>query len=351
LIFENDDSAVLSSFLRSVMVASRSQAASIQQRAGLLQPNRPHQAMRPTQFPYGGQAVMEGVMMRGLRQATVAVRTPDGSIVFQDRPLNAARRVMWARLPLLRGIQMLGDALLIGMWALSFSANASAGEDDEQLTRRQMITLTAISLSMAIAIFFVAPLLIASGVAQVFSLPTLAREALEGVLRLLIFVGYLLLVRRSRDILRTFGYHGAEHKAVNAYEAGAPLTVEGVRPFTLIHPRCGTSFVLVVLVISIVIFAFFGELPFWLRLASRIVFVPVIAGIGYEFLRLSARNYHRAWVRALVAPTLAMQKLTTVPPDDGMLEVAIVALARVLAADGVEVEATPIAAQAQPAPA
>lgn len=294
---------------------------------------------------------MEGVMMRGLRQATVAVRAPDGTIVYQDRELNAERRTRWASIPILRGIQMLGDALLIGMWALSFSANASAGEDEEQLTRRQMIGLTIVSISMAIGIFFVTPLLVATLAANVFGWGVLAREALDGVARLLVFVGYLLLVRRSRDIRRVFAYHGAEHKTVNAYEAGAPLTVAGVRPFTLIHPRCGTSFLLVVLLISVVIFAFVGELPFVVRLLSRIVFVPVIAGIGYELLRLSARNYHRAWVRTLVAPTLAMQRLTTEPPDDSMLEVAILALSRVLAADGIAVEAAPVEGQALPAPA
>lgn len=285
---------------------------------------------------------MEGVMMRGLRRATVAVRAPDGSIVYQERALNADRRVRWAHVPLLRGIQMLGDALLIGMWALSFSANASAGTQDEQLSRRQMIGLIAVSLTLSIALFFVAPLVLASWAAHVMGWGILVREALEGGLRLLIFVGYLLLVRRSRDIRRVFAYHGAEHKTVNAYEAGAPLTVEGVRPFTLIHPRCGTSFVLVVLLISVVVFAFLGQLPFWARLLSRIVLVPLIAGIGYEFLRLSARHYHRGWVRALVAPTLWMQQLTTEPPDDEMVEVAILALTRVLAADGVAVEAEPL---------
>lgn len=294
---------------------------------------------------------MDGVMMRGLHQATVAVRAPSGTIVFQDRPLNATRRTTWAKIPILRGIQMLGDALVIGMWALSFSANASAGEADEQLSRRQMLVLTTISITMSIGLFFVTPLLVASFAARVLGWGTLAREALDGVVRLLVFVGYLLLVRRSSDIRRVFAYHGAEHKTVNAYEAGAPLTVQGVRPFTLIHPRCGTSFLLVVLLISVVIFAFLGNLPFWLRLLSRIVFVPIIAGIGYELLRLSARNYHRAWVRTLVAPTLAMQRLTTETPDDAMLEVAILALSRVLAADGIMVEVAPVQAQPMPTPA
>jgi len=169
-------------------------------------------------------------------------------------------------------------------------------------------------------------------------LPPIARELLEGVFRLSIFIGYLLLIRRSSDIRRVFAYHGAEHKTVNAYEAGARLTPAIVRGFSLIHPRCGTSFVLVVLILSIILFSFLSGLPFLLRLLSRIVFVPLIAGIGYELLRLSARNYHRGWVRTLVAPTLMMQKLTTEEPDDAMLEVAIVALRRVLVSDGVALD-------------
>ncbi len=293
--------------------------------------------MQRPQFPYGGQAVIEGVMMRGLRQATVAVRAPDGGIVYRDRVFNVTRRTLWARLPLLRGVQMLGDALLIGVWALSFSANASAGEDEQPLSSRELSGLIAMSLAMAVGLFFVLPLLLASLVARL-GLPPLVRELLEGVFRLGIFVGYLVLIRRSSDIRRVFAYHGAEHKTVNAYEAGAALTPAEVRGHSLIHPRCGTSFVLVVLLISIVVFSFLSGLPFWVRLLSRIVFVPLIAGIGYELLRLSARNYHRTWVRSLVAPTLLMQKLTTEEPDDAMLEVAILALRRVLVSDGIALE-------------
>lgn len=284
---------------------------------------------------------MEGVMMRGLRQATVAVRSPDGRIVYRDRPLNLTRRVLWARVPLLRGVQMLGDALIIGMWALSFSANVAAGEDERPLSSKELAGLLTFSLGMAVGLFFVLPLLLASLIARL-GLGNLGREVLEGALRLLIFCGYLVLMRRSGDIRRVFAYHGAEHKTVNAYEAGAALTPAEVRRFSLIHPRCGTSFLLVVLLLSVLLFSFLSGLPFILRLISRIVFVPLIAGIGYELLRLSAAHYHRAWVRRLVAPTLALQKLTTEEPDDGMLEVAIVALRRVLVADGMLLQEQPV---------
>lgn len=289
-------------------------------------------------------------MMRGLQQATVAVRAPDGRIVWQERQLNVARRQRWAQLPILRGVQMLGDALLIGMWALGFAANVATGEDEQPLSRQETIGLIATSLALAIALFFVAPLVIASVTARFLAIGVLGREVLEGVLRLAIFVGYLLLIRRSRDIQRVFAYHGAEHKTVNAYEAGAPLTVDSVRRFSLIHPRCGTSFVLVVLILSVILFIFFGNLSFGWRLATRIVCVPLIAGIGYELLRLSARGYGKQWVRTLLAPTMAMQKLTTEEPSDDMLEVAILALSRVLAADGIAVEVDPDVARNAVAP-
>jgi uncharacterized protein YqhQ len=280
-------------------------------------------------------------MMRGLHQATVAVRAPDGSLKWQDRELNAVRRKRWSNIPILRGVQMLGDALMIGVWALLFAGNTASGEDEQPLTEGQTAGLITSSLVFAIALFFVTPLVLASGAARFFPLGVLGREVLEGALRLGIFVGYLLLIRRSRDIQRVFMYHGAEHKTVNAYEAGAPLTIDHVRHFGLIHPRCGTSFVLVVLLLSIVLFTLLGDLPFWLRLVSRIVGVPFIAGVGYELLRLQARNYEKRWVRALVAPTLAMQKLTTAEPDESQLEVAIMALSRVLLADGVNLEQDP----------
>lgn len=289
--------------------------------------------MSVKRFPYGGQAVLEGVMMRGLRQATVAVRSPSGEIVFKHEPLAAARRTTWESAPLLRGVLMLWDSLSLGVRALSFSASVATGEDEAPPSGAALTLTLAISLAFAFGLFFALPLLLASLLTR-FGASTLVRDAAEGAIQLVIFVGYLVLIGRMPDIRRVFGYHGAEHKAINAYEAGAPLTVEAVRPFTLIHPRCGTSFLLVVVVLSIPIFALFGGLPLWARLLSRVVLVPLIAAVSYELLRLSAANYHRGWVRALVAPSLALQQLTTSEPDDTMLAVAIAALLPVLAADG-----------------
>lgn len=294
--------------------------------------------MSVKRFPYGGQAVLEGVMMRGLHQATVAVRSPSGAIMYRHEPLDYQRRYHWENAPFLRGVLMLWDSLSLGVKALNFSAGIATGEEEEQPSKAALTLTLVVSLAFAFGIFFALPLLLAS-LLTAFGASNLVRDTAEGFIQLGIFVGYLALIGRMPDIQRVFGYHGAEHKAINAYEAGAPLTVESVRSFTLIHPRCGTSFLLVVVVLSIPIFAAFGGLPLWARLASRVVLVPLIAAIAYELLRLSAANYHRRWVRALVAPSLALQRLTTREPDDTMVAVAIAALLPVLVADGAPLSA------------
>ncbi len=286
---------------------------------------------------YGGQAVIEGVMMRGRQQATVAVRQPAGTIAYKHFPLDAQRRTTLERLPMVRGVLMLWDALNLGVRALNFSASAAVGAK-EQSTGASIGTLL-VSLAIAIGLFFVSPFLLA-GLAGHLGATLFQRELLEGLLRLGIIIGYIVVISRIPEIQRVFGYHGAEHKAVNAYEAGAPLTLDSVRGFSLIHPRCGTSFLAVVVLISFVLFLFLGGLPFWVRLLSRIVLVPVIAALAYELLRLSARHYHRGWVRMLIAPSLALQQLTTREPDDTMIMTAIAALLPVLTADGVSVRET-----------
>ena len=298
--------------------------------------------MSVKRFPYGGQAVLEGVMMRGLRQASIAVRHPSGEIVFKHEQLNVKRRHAWENLPFLRGVLMLWDALNLGTRALNFSASvAISAEEDAQAggaadkpPSDTMISVTMIvSLLFGIGLFFVLPTLLAS-LADRFGATSFVREGLKSILQLGIFVGYIVAISRMPEVARLFGFHGAEHKTINAYEAGAPLTVERVREFTLIHPRCGTSFLLVVLLINwIVSFLLVRDWSLWARVVSHIPLIPLIAAISYELLRLSAKNYHRAWVRVLVAPSLAFQKLTTREPDDQMIAVAIAALLPVLAAD------------------
>ena len=297
-------------------------------------------------FPYGGQAVLEGVMMRGVRQATVAVRMASGQIVFKHEPLNVRRRHAWETLPFLRGVLMLWDALNLGTRALNFSASVAIAEEEQQAGSAKngqeqqpssdaaLYLTVAVSLLFAIGLFFVLPTFLGSLAERLGATPLL-REVIKSLIQLTLFLGYIVLVGRLPDIQRVFGYHGAEHKAINAYEAGAPLTVDTVRNFTLIHPRCGTSFLLVVLLISFVVFLGVRDLPLWARLLSHIPLIPLIAAIAYELLRLSAANYHRPWVRTLVAPSLALQRLTTREPDDQMIAVAIAALLPVLAADGV----------------
>lgn len=306
--------------------------------------------MSVKRFPYGGQAVLEGVMMRGVHQATVAVRNAAGEIVFKHEPLNVRRRHTWETLPFLRGVLMLWEALNLGSRALNFSAAVALADETQAEAVRSgapaepapaqpaantsTSLMMLVSLLLAIGIFFVLPTLIASLADRFGASPTL-REGIKSLLQLAIFVGYIGGISLLPDVKRLFGYHGAEHKAINAYEAGAPLTVERVREFTLIHPRCGTSFLLVVLLINFVVsFLLVRDLPLIWRVLSHFPLIPLIAAVSYELLRLSAANYHRAWVRALVAPSLAFQKLTTREPDDTMVAVAIAALLPVLAADG-----------------
>ncbi|NJN65950.1 MAG: DUF1385 domain-containing protein [Chloroflexaceae bacterium] len=295
--------------------------------------------MDKKQFSYGGQAVLEGVMMRGQHQATVAVRDPSGEIAYKHFPLDVQKRARWERLPLIRGVVLLWDTLNLGTRALNFSAGVVSGEQ-EAFSKKTSIGAMLVALAFAVGLFFVTPLLLAS-LSGYLGASLLLREILEGGVRLALVVGYVVLVGRIPEIQRVFGYHGAEHKTVNAYEAGSPLTVASVRHCSLIHPRCGTSFLVVVVVISFGVFLLLGGLPLWVRVLSRVVLVPLIAAGAYELLRLLATHYHRPWVRVLAAPALFFQKLTTREPDDLMIATAIAALRPVLAADGVVVQEKP----------
>lgn len=316
-----------------------------------------------SKFNYGGQAVLEGVMMRGSKAVAVAVRDPQGQVIVHSEPLNA--RVYGgpiARLPFLRGLTMLWDSLVLGMRALMYSAdvmasglNASAllalsvsglalgaegaGSDESKPAKASvfegpvMYGTLIFSLAFGIGLFFLTPKLLAQLVERWTGSIVWALAA-EGVIRLGLFVGYIWAIGLLPDIRRVFGYHGAEHKTINAYEAGAPLTIAGVRPQTTAHPRCGTAFLLTLVLLSIVVFAPLAKLPLAWGLAGRILLIPVIAMLGYEFIRFSARHLGNPLMRALIAPSLALQSLTTRPPDDQMLEVAIAALQRVLDIEG-----------------
>ena len=291
---------------------------------------------------YGGQAVIEGVMMRGARHMAVAVRDPSGRLVIHDEPLKGSiYHSRWSRWPLVRGAIALWDTLALGMRTLAFSANVAMGgeaeqtaiEESKQGTQPAVWGSMIFALVMASALFFVLPIFLTSAVDRQVPSAVL-RNLIETVFRLVLILGYMVAISLMPDVQRVFGYHGAEHKTVNAYEAGVDLTVPNVRPFTVIHPRCGTTFLVIVVVISFLVFAVLGHPPLVERILSRVLLIPVIAGIGYEFIRLGATYFDRPVVRTLMAPGLAVQRLTTREPDDSMIEAAIAALKTVLDAEG-----------------
>ena len=280
----------------------------------------------------GGQAVIEGVMMRGFGRVATAVREPNGKIAVEVKPVHSiADRYPILKKPFLRGSVTLYESLVLGMKSLSYSAKM-AGEEDEQLSDREMALTIALALVLASILFIAIP----TGSAKIFHSITddpFFLNLMEGVFRLIIFLGYLTAISRMSDIRRVFQYHGAEHKTIFCYEANQPLTVENVQKFDRLHPRCGTTFLLIVMLVSIFVFAFLGWPDLWLRIASRIILLPVVAGISYEIIRLAARSKN-ALIRAAIMPGLWLQYLTTLPPDDDMVEVAIASLNAVLPTEG-----------------
>ncbi len=321
-------------------------------------------------FYYGGQAVMEGVMMRGRTSVAVAIRRPDESIYLHEEALNPRlyqNRLF--RLPFVRGLLLLWEMLILGTRLMTFSANVATGAIDPEAEKKVidvvpqmqddsssnaaihedtplseqpekppriggfMLAITLlISLGFAVLVFFLAPLFITSLLHNQIGDGWL-NLTLEGVIRLALLIGYLYLIGRVPDIQRVFGYHGAEHKAINAMERGDPLDIPHVRRASRVHTRCGTGFLLLVMVVSIFIFALVGSPSLLIKFVSRIVLIPVVAGVAYELMRLGAANYRFRIVRWLLAPGLALQGLTTREPDDSMIECAIASLQRVMQRD------------------
>lgn len=284
---------------------------------------------------YGGQAVIEGVMMRGKQSMAIAMRAPDESIVIHKDELGSVYRSNIVRIPFLRGMILLWDALGLGIQALTISANTQTDED-ERIEGPTLIITLIISLAFAIGLFFLLPAtlghlfeslistLMFTGITQ-SSTAAWIGNLMEGLVRLAILIGYIWFVGRIPDIKRVFAYHGAEHKTINAFESGAELTPESVQTFSLEHPRCGTAFLLTLILLSILFFSLLGPLPLGLRLLSRIVMIPVLAGIAYEYIRWTANHLDWPFVRMIVKPNLALQRLTTQEPDLKMLEVSIAA--------------------------
>lgn len=306
------------------------------------QPEAASEPAAPTGQPaywYGGQAVIEGVMMRGRYVAAIAVRNPKQSIVIKEVPLNAALyRGRAARLPFVRGLVLLWDALVLGTSALMWSADVALEEEEDidfSLEGVAGFGLVIFSLALGIGLFFVLPAAASAAVKSLTGLESkLVADLIEGVIKLGLLIGYIWAIGFMQDVKRLFGYHGAEHKTINAYEAGATLTPDEVNRYPIQHPRCGTAFLLTLVVLSVLIHIVTGRpdsVP--LLLLSRVALILPIAGIAYETIRFTAKHQHSPIIRRLVKPNLALQSLTTRQPDRGMLEVGIAALERVLAAE------------------
>ena len=279
----------------------------------------------------GGQAVIEGVMMRGATTWAVAVRTPDGDIevTVHDVPGWAER---YNKIPLVRGVMNLAESMSLGMRALSWSANLQMPEE-ERLSKKAMGGAMAVSLVLFMGIFILLPALGARGLGSLFGITGVAFHALEGALVLSLFLGYLTAIGRMKEIRKVFQYHGAEHKSIAAYENDVPLTPESAQTFTTAHVRCGTNFLLTVLTMAIVVYSIIGRPALPYLILSRIVLIPVIAGLAYEVIRYAARHMDKGWVRTLMIPGLSLQKLTTREPTLDQIEVAIAALRAVFTAE------------------
>src|ERR1700761_5168104 len=288
--------------------------------------------------PVGGQAVLEGVMMRGVNSWALAVRKPPesedldlGEIEVQAFPLESwARRRRIYRLPVIRGVVALVESLAIGMRALGISANAQLPGEEQEISSGAWIGTVAVAAVFAIGLFFVVPVGVTSLVKHQLG-SSVAFWAVEGVLRTAIFLGYLLLLSRVKDLRRVFQYHGAEHKVISCYEASDELTPERAQLYSRFHPRCGTSFLLIVMIMAIFVFAPVGLPAWWILVITRIVGVPLIAGLSFEVIKWAGRNRRRGWVRAVMYPGMQLQRLTTAEPDLDQLAVSIASLKAVLA--------------------
>ena len=283
-------------------------------------------------FHYGGQAVIEGVMMRGRKAMVTAVRRPNGELIMDTRPLSTIYTGWMRKTPLIRGIIVLLEAIVLGIRSLLYSANVSLEEEEVKISGKLIWVMVIVSLAFAVGLFFMAPLFLTK-LFDPYINSSLVFHLIEGFIRLAIFIAYLKLIALAPDIKRTFAYHGAEHKTVNAYEDGAPLEIEAIKGYSTAHVRCGTGFLLTVLVIAILVFALIGRPSVWLMVVSRIVLLPAIAALGYEVIRFEATHIKNGLVKAMLTPGLWLQRLTTREPDDSQLEVALSALTKAVEMD------------------
>lgn len=280
--------------------------------------------------PIGGMAVIEGVMMRGPKNIALAVRKPDGGIEMEKEPLNQlSKRWSFLKWPFIRGTYVLIDSMAVGIRMLNKSANLSMTEEEEELSTAELAITGILAFGLAILLFVILPTAVVHFTQTVIG-GVVAQNLVEGILRITFFLLYVYAISRMEEIDRVFMYHGAEHKSIFTYEAGEELTVENARKHSTLHPRCGTSFLLIVMVISILVFVLLGEGTLFYRIWSRLAVLPLIAGLGYEFIKFSGNYYQNRWARMLIAPGLWLQKLTTREPDDQQLEIALTALKAVV---------------------
>lgn len=284
---------------------------------------------------YGGQAVIEGVMIRGMHVVSVAVRNPQGTISTHLVPINSWFNSFIRKIPLIRGILVMAETLAIGMRALTYSANIAAGEDEE-FGKGSIAIMMIMSLAFAIGVFFLIPVFASKGLENLIE-SNLVANIFEGVIRLVLFLLYVVLIGRTEEIRRVFMYHGAEHMTVHAYEHGESLTSESVSKYPTAHPRCGTAFLLVVMLVAIIVFAFIPRDPLWWLITSRIVLIPVIAAASYEAIRLSGIYSNNPVLKLISVPGLVLQQLTTRKPNRAQIEVAIVAMQQAISHDEMQV--------------
>lgn len=273
---------------------------------------------------YGGQAVIEGVLMRGKSSVVMATRAPDNEIIIHQEKLTGIYTSNWSNIPFLRGLIILWDSLGLGMRYLTMSANVQTGEDEKLEGPMLYITL-ALSIAFGIGLFFLAPALISGLLARFTPMSSWFSNLFEGFFRLLLLIVYLWVIGKMPDINRVFMYHGAEHKTINAFEDGGDLIPENVKEYSLEHPRCGTSFILTLVLLSIILFSLLGPLPLHWRLATRLLMIPVLAGISYEYIRFLSKHLDSTLVQFIIKPNLSLQRLTTREPSLEMLEVSITA--------------------------
>ena len=276
---------------------------------------------------YGGQALIEGVLMRGERSAAIAMRAPDGEIVYHTEELSGIYKTNWVKIPFLRGLVGLWDSLGLGMRALTISANVQGEEEDEKIEGVMLFFTLLISIAFSVGLFVLLPAAISHFIENWIGVENAwVSNLIEGIIRIILLIGYIWAISLVDEVKRVFSFHGAEHKTINAFEAGSEMTPEEIKKHSLEHPRCGTSFLLSMALISIILFSLIGPIDsIWVRLGARILLIPVLAGVSYEYIKLTAKHIDSPFVRFLIRPNLALQKLTTNEPDLEIIEVALAA--------------------------